>query len=151
MDSNRDHTGMLKNVGFSLLAGGTTIRIKAGGYSMYPCIRPGSVLVIEPVKVKGLPVPGEIIAIRRENGLVVHRLIKITRKDGIAYYIARGDSNAFPDKPVRAEMIAGRVVGAMTAGARSVDISPGRKPLYMINRTRVICIILWRKVLKILR
>ena len=39
-----------------------------------PCIKPGSMILIEPIKIKGAPVPGEIIAISRENGLIVHRL-----------------------------------------------------------------------------
>ena len=73
---------MLKISGLTLLSEGKTIRIKAHGYSMYPCIKPGSLILIEPINVKGLPVPGEIIAIKRENGLIVHRLTKIIIKNG---------------------------------------------------------------------
>ena len=59
---------MIKNTGLTLLSEGKTIRIKAHGYSMYPCIKPGSLVLIEPINLKGVPVPGEIIAITRENG-----------------------------------------------------------------------------------
>jgi signal peptidase I len=93
MNSYMKNHNTIKNIGLTLLSEGKTIRIKAHGYSMYPCIKPGSLLLIEPINLKGMPVPGEIIAIRREKGLVVHRLTKIIIKNGLTSFIARGDSN----------------------------------------------------------
>jgi signal peptidase I len=139
---------ILKNVGLNLLSEGKTIRIKAHGYSMYPVIRPGSILLIEPLKLKGIPVNGEIVAVRRENGLVVHRITKIIKKNGIDYYIARGDSNALEDNPVTINKIAGRIVRAETSGENNIpaDIRINTKPGYFMNRLRVIGIILIRKI-----
>ncbi len=139
---------LLKNVGLSLLSEGKTIRIKAHGYSMYPFIKPGSVILIEPLKVKGMPVPGEIIAIRRENGLIVHRLSRIVTINGTNSYIARGDSNAWADHPVKIDKIAGRIVRAETSGENlaPADIRINTKPKYFLNRIRVISIILWKKI-----
>jgi signal peptidase I len=138
---------MVKDLSLTLLAEGKTIRIKAHGYSMYPCIKPGSLLLIEPLNIKGFPRPGEIIAIKRENGLVVHRLSRIIIKNGINFYIARGDSNAYPDNPVKIDKIAGRVVRAETTGENPVvaDIRINTNPKYIINRIRVIGIFLWKK------
>jgi signal peptidase I len=138
---------MVKDLSLTLLAEGKTIRIKAHGYSMYPCIKPGSLLLIEPLNIKGFPRPGEIIAIKRENGLVVHRLSRLIIKNGINFYIARGDSNAYPDNPVKIDKIAGRVVRAETTGENPViaDIRINTKPKYIINRIRVIGIFLWKK------
>jgi signal peptidase I len=115
---------------------------------MYPCIRPGSLILIEPLKIKGMPRPGEIIAIRRESGLIVHRLTKIINKNGASYYIARGDSNAYADNPVKIEKIAGRIVRAESTGENSVvaDIGINTKPNYFINRIRVIGILLLKKI-----
>lgn len=134
-------------MGTSLLDGGTTIRIKAHGYSMYPSVKPGSLLIIEPLKVKGDPVPGELIVVKRESGLIVHRLVRIVIKDGIRWYTARGDSNAYADKPVRIEMIVGRVIKAEATGENRVpaDISIKKKPGYFLNRLRVIFILLRMK------
>jgi len=146
---NRKKSGeILKNVGFTLLAEGKTIRIKAHGYSMYPCIKPGSLILIEPIKIKGNPVPGEIIAIKRESGLVVHRLSKIVVNNGITSYIARGDSNALEDAPITIAKIAGRIVGAESTGENPVpaDIRINIRPRYFTNRLRVIGIILWKKI-----
>lgn len=139
--------GVVKDLSLTLLAEGKTIRIKAHGYSMYPCIKPGSLLLIEPLNIKGFPRPGEIIAIKRENGIVVHRLSRIIIKNGINFYIARGDSNAYPDNPVKIDKIAGRIVRAETTGENPViaDIRINTKPSYFINRIRVIGIFLWKK------
>jgi signal peptidase I len=139
---------IVKDISLSLLAEGKTIRIKAHGYSMYPCIKPGSLVLIEPLKIKGLPVPGEIIAIRRENGLIVHRLSKIINKNGVTSYIARGDSNASADNPVKIDKIAGRIVRAETTGENQnlADIRLNANPDYIRNRLRVIFIFLWKKI-----
>jgi signal peptidase I len=147
MSKSRSSHNIIKNVGLTLLAEGKTIRIKAHGYSMYPGIKPGSLILIEPINLKGLPVPGEIIAIRRESGLIVHRLVRIIKKDGIVYYIARGDSNAYADNPVKIDKIAGRIVGAETTGENPVpaDIRINTKPNYFYNRLRVIGILIWKK------
>lgn len=131
---------LVKDISLTLLSEGKTIRIKAHGYSMYPCIKPGSLLLIEPVKLKGPPKPGEIIAIKRESGLVVHRLCKTVVKDGVRLFIARGDSNSSADHPVSIEKIAGRIIGAETTGENPVkaDIRINLKPNYIMNRLRVI-------------
>lgn len=138
----------MKDVSLTLLSEGKTIRIKAHGYSMFPCIKPGSLLLIEPIHLKGLPVPGEIVAIRRENGLIVHRLIKILKKNNVINYIARGDSNAYADNPVKIDKIVGRIVRAETTGKNAVpaDIRIKKNPDYFMNRIRVIGLLLWNKI-----
>jgi len=139
---------LAKDISLTLLSEGKTIRIKAHGYSMYPCIKPGSIILIEPVRIKGRPVPGEIIAIKRENGLVVHRLTRIVEKNGVTSFIARGDSNAYADNPVTYDKITGRIVGVEITGENTVpaDIKKNRRPNYFYNRLRVIGIILWKKL-----
>jgi len=148
MNNRENNKAIVKNFGLTLLAEGKTIRIVAHGYSMYPCIKPGSMLLIEPLNVKGLPRPGEIIAIKMANGLIVHRLSKLSTKNGITYYIARGDSSAYADNPVKIDKIAGRIVRAESTGENPVpaDIRINRKPNYFGNRIRVIGLHLWKKI-----
>jgi signal peptidase I len=148
MNNGRNNRTIVKDIGLTLLAEGKTIRIKAHGYSMFPCIKPGSLILIEPLNIKGMPRPGEIIAIKRENGLIVHRLSRIINKNGVISYIARGDSNAYADNPVKIDKIAGRIVRAESTGENPVpaDIRINIRPKYFINRIRVIGIILWRKI-----
>ncbi len=146
--SNQDKRMIVRNTGLTLLAEGKRIRIKAHGYSMYPCIRPGSLVLIEPINVKGPPVQGEIIAISKDNGMIIHRLVKILVRDGSMTFIARGDSNAFADPPVALDKIAGRLVGAETTGENPIcaDIRINKRPFYFINRLRVIGLHLHRKL-----
>jgi signal peptidase I len=148
MNNYRKNHTIVKNIGLTLLSEGKTIRIKVHGYSMYPCIKPGSLILIEPIHLKGVPVPGEIIAIWRENGLVVHRLAKIIIKNGVTSFIARGDSNAYTDNPVKTDKIAGRIVRAETTGENPVpaDIRINTGPNYFYNRIRVICLLIWKKI-----
>jgi len=147
MNNFRKNQNIVKDIGLTLLSEGKTIRIKAHGYSMYPCIKPGSMILIEPLKAKGLPVAGEIVAIRRENGLIVHRISRIIIKNGVTTYIARGDSNAYADDPVKIDKIAGRIVRAETTGENQklADIRINPRPNYFWNRIRVIGIFLWKK------
>lgn len=147
MNKYRGKTSSLKDLSSTLLAEGKTIRIKAHGYSMFPAIKPGSLIIIEPIAVKGKPVEGEIIAIRREKGMIVHRLTRVSINDGVRYYIARGDSNAYSDNPITIDKIVGRVVGSESTGEnpKPADIRINRKPGYFFNRLRVIFIFLKKK------
>jgi signal peptidase I len=149
MNNGRNNHEKVKDIGLTLLSEGKTIRIKAHGYSMYPSIKPGSMILIEPLSIKGLPRPGEIIAIRREQGLIVHRLSKIININGIISYIARGDSNAIADNPININKIAGRIIRSEGTGENPVpaDISVNTSPNYIINRIRVIVILLFKKIL----
>ena len=127
---------IVKNIGFSLLDEGTTIRVKTDGYSMYPFIKPGAIILIEPLKEESVPVPGEIIAWKRESGFVVHRLIRIVKSGNEVRYITRGDSCSFKDQPVSREQIAGKVVRIET-GSGKIKVSGNeliRKPVYLYNR-----------------
>jgi|SRR5450759_264839 len=148
MNNRSSNHSIVKDIGLTLLAEGKTIRIKAHGYSMYPCIKPGSLILIEPLNIKGMPRSGEIIAIRREAGLIVHRISKMICKNGVTWYVARGDSNAYADNPVKIDKIAGRIVRAESTGENPIpaDIRINTKPNYFVNRIRVIGILLWKKI-----
>lgn len=139
---------IIKNVGSDLLNEGRTIRLDAHGYSMYPSIKPGTTLFIEPVGIKGEPEKGEIIAIWSKNGLTVHRLTSFTEINGVKHYITRGDSNAFSDEPVTYDRIAGRITGAESTG--KADIRIRERHCYFCNRIIVILIRLLHKLRKTL-
>ena len=131
-----------------LLAEGKTVRIKAHGYSMYPAIEPGSLILIEPLMQKGRPVPGEIVAIKREKGIVVHRVTKRFVKDGVTWYVTRGDSNSRSDNPIKIEQIAGRIIKSEATGENpeAADVRIKTNINYILNRIRVIGIFIARKI-----
>jgi signal peptidase I len=136
--NNLSHT-VLKEIGFSLLAEGKTIRVKAEGFSMYPSIKPGSVIFIEPIKQDTEPVPGEIIAWKRDEGFVVHRFMRIAEKDNTRFIITRGDSSTGEDEPVLPDQIAGRVVRVENPEGKPVPpvYYLNKKPNYAFNRILV--------------
>jgi hypothetical protein len=153
MDSREKSGEIFQNVGYSLLDEGKTIRIKAHGYSMFPCIKPGTVIFIEPINIKGNAAIGEIIAIKKNNGLIIHRLSRITVKNGITAYIARGDSNMFEDKPIELESIAGRIIGAETDKENNfqANFDINVKPIYYFNRMNVIGVVLFKRIKKAIK
>ena len=128
----------MKEVGFMLLSEGKTIRIKAEGTSMYPVIKPGSIIYIEPFNEGAPPAQGEIVAWKRELTFVVHRLVRIVLKNNQAYYITRGDSCLYEDQPVTSDQLAGRVVSVETLRGRIKSHDElKRKSIYRINRLLV--------------
>ena len=132
----------------TLLEEGKTVRIKAHGYSMYPAVKPGSLILIEPLVQKGRPEPGEIVAVKRENGIIVHRVTKRFVKNGVTWYVTRGDSNARPDNPVKIEQIAGRIIKSEATGENpeAADIRIKTNINYFLNRVRVIVIFIVKKI-----
>ena len=135
---SKDHLSytVLKDIGFRLLAEGKTIRVKAEGISMYPSIKSGSVIFIEPFKQGAVPVPGEIIAWKRDSGIVVHRLVSTYKSKMQKYYVTRGDSSLAEDEPVLFEQIAGKVVRVENPEGKPVPPEKyiNKKPNYSCNR-----------------
>ena len=151
---NKDHSKYIavRDLGFSLLAEGKILKIKADGYSMYPTVKPGSVIYIEPLAENMSPVPGEIIAWKRESGFVVHRLVRIVRNGNETMYFTRGDSCAYEDQPVTKEMIAGRVVHVENLNKETISaIGLARRRCYYINRLRVWFILKFKHVFNLFK
>jgi signal peptidase I len=151
MNKNNLSHNILKEIGFSLLTEGKTISVKAEGFSMYPSVKPGSVIFIEPYKKGAEPVPGEIIAWKRNSGFIVHRLVRcyITRHQ--KYFITRGDSIMSEDEPVLFDQIAGKVVKVENPEGKALpaDSFLNKKPNYSLNRFLVRIISQFYKVKRI--
>ena len=135
---SKDHLAytVLKEIGFSLLAEGKTLKVKAEGISMHPSIKSGSVIFIEPFKQGTEPVPGEIIAWKRDSGIVVHRLVSTYKAKMQKYYVTRGDSSLVEDEPVLYDQIAGKVVRVENPEGKPVPPEKyiNKKPNYGFNR-----------------
>jgi signal peptidase I len=131
------HT-VMKEIGLMLLSEGKTIKVKAEGVSMYPVIKPGSIIYIEPFNSGSFPMPGEIVAWKREMTFVVHRLARIIIKNNQSYFITRGDSCVYEDQPVTTDQLAGRIVRVDTLkGEVKGKDQLARKSKYLFNRLLV--------------
>ena len=141
----------VRDLGFSLLAEGKILKIKADGYSMYPTVKPGSVIYIEPLTENMSPAPGEIIAWKRESGFVVHRLVRIIRNGDKTIYFTRGDSCSSEDQPVTKEIIAGRVVSVEDLNKKIISATGlARRHCYLINRLNVRIILKIKRIFNLL-
>jgi signal peptidase I len=153
MNKTRENHNIVKEIGFSLISEGKILKVKADGYSMYPAIKPGSVVLIEPLTENMVPDPGEIIAWIRESGFVVHRLTRMIKISDETMFITRGDSCAYEDQPVSKEQIAGKVISVET-GSGKIKASGKElisKPDYLYNRLIVWMLIKIRRINKILQ
>lgn len=118
---------------------------------MYPAIRPGSVVYVEPVSQASRLQPGDIIVRKRDQGFVAHRLVRKFEKDNREYYVTRGDCKMHEDPPVTGEVIAGKVIRLEYPEGKEVIMKSysNKKPCYMINKLSVRIFRIFRKIRKL--
>jgi hypothetical protein len=115
----------------AILAEERAVTITAGGYSMWPAIRPGDRVAIGPLK-ELVPVRGDIVALRRDGGYVVHRVKDAVFSNGQWFCTTQGDAVTEPDDPVRVSDIAGIVKGIIRSGK---ELRPSRRHMpHMVNK-----------------
>ncbi|NMC38125.1 MAG: signal peptidase I [Bacteroidales bacterium] len=133
---NKHDFSALKEIGFTLLSEGKTIKLRADGFSMYPSIKPRSVVFIEPADDISALQKGDIIAWKLEKGFVVHRIVRKSEKDNQLFFVTRGDCNLHEDIPLPGNLIAGKVIRIEYPEGNSVPLKPYRrtKPNYLFNR-----------------
>ena len=149
MKNNRSDIIFLKDVSLSLLAEGKSLRIKPTGYSMFPAIRPGDIVIIVPVKNRSNLTPGDIVVFKRASDFVLHRLIDIRHHNDNIFCTTRGDSSINEDLPITAEKIIGVVTTIETKQGKTM---PHRRNInYNRNRAMVKLIYLWKKLLRAIR
>ena len=148
MKNSRSDNIFLKEVSLSLLAEGKSLRIKPTGYSMFPAIRPGNIVIIAPVINQSNLTVGDIVVFKRDSDFVLHRLTDIRHQEGSAFYITRGDSSINEDKPITADKIISVVTSIEIK--RSETIPHRRKIHYHRNRAMVKIIHLWNKLLRVI-
>lgn len=140
----------LKDLASGLLGEGKGVRVKAGGTSMYPEIKAGSILHIGALKDPDDIAVGDIIAWEREDDMVVHRVIHKYRHDEKTLFITRGDSALTSDSPVAFDDIAGKVVLIETTRGKTKPVRKAfiRERRYRLNRRRVWVRTKWNALFK---
>jgi signal peptidase I len=153
MNSSNLTQKLLKDIGFTLLSEGKTIKIRAEGYSMFPSVKPGSIIYIEPLEKDENPRPGDIIAWKRGSGLVVHRLTTIIKCNEGLLFVTRGDSSLVDDLPILPGDIAGRVLKIEDANGEEVPpaLYSVRRRSHLLNRLQLKISLYLDKSRKIIR
>ncbi len=109
----------------ALLSAGRNITVTAGGYSMWPAIRPGDAVVISPCD-GGAAAAGQVVALRRDGGFVLHRVTGVITAGGRKLIRTRADEPAGP------ETIAGVVLSVSRSGRQLAP--PRRRSPRWLNR-----------------
>ena len=125
-------SNLLLDLTTELLSQGATVRFRPSGRSMYPSIREGELITVEPVAASDVKL-ADIVLYRSERGLIAHRVVEIAARDSRVFRL-RGDASLSCDQPVEAERVLGRVVGVQRNG-RSVGLaSRGAKVWHKVRR-----------------
>ncbi len=129
-------SNLLLDLTTELLSQGATVRFRPSGRSMYPSIREGELITVEPVKASDVKL-ADIVLYRSERGLIAHRVVNNRTQSSVLsphHFLLRGDASLSCDQPVEAHRILGRVVGVERNG-RSVSLfSPGAKLWHRARR-----------------
>ncbi len=155
--SNGFASKLLLDLTTELLSQGTTVRFRPSGRSMYPSIREGELVTVEPVVASDVTL-GDIVLYRSQRGLIAHRVIQVSRpqSEPSAYRAAgfrraclacgpsssrearvfrlRGDTSLFRDEPVGAEQILGRVIRVERDGHSVALATRGAKMWHKVRR-----------------
>lgn len=92
-----------------LVDSGRNIWLTATGVSMWPLITEGMKAEIAPVG-SALPKKGDLLLIKRNNGLVVHRYWGTTYREGVPLVLTKGDTNIAFDPPIPLTMVRGQLL-----------------------------------------
>lgn len=100
-----------------ILMMGVDLRVRATGRSMIPFLQGGEILTIRKVPSSSLR-RGDLIFLRTSEGYpLMHRIIKIQRQQGHAYFCTKGDALITPDAFVREDRVLGKVITIESARA----------------------------------
>jgi hypothetical protein len=113
----------LRSVGHALLREGRSVRMRLGGYSMWPSMLPGDVGTIVPEPIQDLH-QGNVVVFDRGDKWVAHRLVAIDKSPTGIVLTTQGDSIPYPDEPFREDTYRG-VVRSVARGGRQFDPRQG--------------------------
>ena len=107
---------MFQRLSTDLLQSGYGVRFRPGGFSMYPTIRDGEAVTVEPIHAHEVR-RGDILLYRTMRGVIAHRVVSIAEDANAGrVFTLRGDSLAACDAPVNTEQVLGRVVSVERKG-----------------------------------
>lgn len=116
---------------FEVLARGLGVRFRASGRSMYPAIREGETITVQPVASSTVK-KGDIILYRWQRGVIAHRVVGVEKFAGDSFrLIMRGDASGAPIERVAPDQVLGRVV-AVDRNGRRIDLCSIRSKMQRI-------------------
>ncbi len=114
-----------------ILNKGCSLRFQAKGWSMFPAIRDGDILKVEPVKGKEIRLGDVILYRTADERMAVHRAIKKFFQNDKLVLVTKGDSNTSKKEEVLLDEVLGRVK-ALERNGRRISLDHGLGKLMCI-------------------
>ena len=106
---------------------GHSVKTIASGTSMFPFLRKGDLLTIEPLSMDKIK-HGDVVVFERDEKWIAHRVIKIHSNDGLTEFTTRGDARVSNDPPVRKENYIG-IVSYLERNNTCISLTSFRKKI----------------------
>jgi signal peptidase I len=88
---------------------GHSLQTVVSGYSMFPFLRNGDLLTVEPVPMETIK-QGDVVVFEVKEKWIAHRVIEIKKWRGSIILTLKGDTNVEPDPPVTIHNYIGKIV-----------------------------------------
>lgn len=98
-----------------LLLASQKFRFRIRGYSMYPTLKTGDLVVVQPLSGEDLQV-GDVVVLENRHELMCHRLVDLFEKNGEKWVRTKGDTMKKGDVPVPLSRIVGKVISVERGG-----------------------------------
>ena len=121
------------DISAELLHHGHRVRFRPGGGSMYPTIKDGEAVTVEPISPNNVRC-GDIVLYKSDHRVIAHRIVGVRKREGGPLsFILRGDASESCDEPVRADEILGKVISVERDG-RNINLTSRRSKLLRVAR-----------------
>lgn len=94
------------DISSELLQSGYSIEFQANGNSMYPAIKNGEMITVQPVELSDIKA-GDVILYRNQARVIAHRVVRVEPDSQL---ILRGDASQTLDAPIVPHQILGKVI-----------------------------------------
>ena len=132
-----------------ILSRGDTLRCRASGSSMYPFIRDGDLITVEPVAASQIRYADIIFFQSDEGRVVVHRVVKIRRGEGTTCMVTRGDTMRRTDGCLDGRSLLGRIT-TIEKGGRVLPVARGAWRMASVLYTAALPFSKWAILLALL-
>jgi signal peptidase I len=101
------------------------ISLRVHGTSMLPWVRPKDIALIRQISIENVRC-GDVVLFRRENHLLVHRIVEKRGSLNASQLFSKGDAHPTSDGVVREQELLGRVM-RIYRGGRRIDLDAPRQ------------------------
>jgi polysaccharide biosynthesis/export protein len=99
------------DISSELLQSGYNIEFQATGNSMYPAIKDGEMITVQPAEISDIKAR-DVVLYRNQSRVIAHRVVQIEENSQL---ILRGDASENFDAPVEPQQILGKVISTKRA------------------------------------